>query len=45
VTAEVPVAAPLVVRTIVVLVAVAAGVEVAVNTGTVDIMEVTEPKK
>ena len=43
---EVPVATPPpVVRTIVVLVAVAAGVEVAVKNVTLLIMEVTDPKK
>ena len=45
VTAEVPVAAPAVVSTIVVLVAVAAEVEVAVNDVTPLAMEVTDPKK
>ncbi len=41
----VPVAAPAVVSTIEVLVAVAAGLEVAVNDATVLVMEVTDPKK
>ena len=45
VIAAVPVAAPAVVSTIVVLVAVAAGVEVAVNDVTPLVMEVTDPKK
>ena len=45
VIAAVPVAAPAVVRTIEVLVAVAAGVEVAVNEPTPLAMEVTVPKK
>jgi hypothetical protein len=45
VMAAVPVAAPAVVSTIEVLVAVAAGVEVAVNDATVLVMEETEPKK
>ena len=45
VIAAVPVAAPAVVSTIVVLVAVAAGVEVAVNDVTPLAMEVTDPKK
>jgi hypothetical protein len=43
--AAVPVAAPAVVSTIEVLVAVAAGIEVAVNDATVLMMEVTDPKK
>ncbi len=45
VIAAVPVAAPAVVSTIVVLVAVAAGLEVAVKDPTVLAMEVTDPKK
>ena len=45
VIAAVPVAAPAVVRTIEVLVAVAAGVEVAVKEVTVLAMDVTDPKK
>jgi len=45
VIAAVPVAAPAVVSTIVVLVAVAAGLEVAVNDVTPLAMEVTVPKK
>ncbi len=45
VIAEVPDTAPAVVRTMVVLVAVAAGVEVAVKDGTVLAMEDTVPKK
>jgi len=45
VIAAVPVAAPAVVSTIVVLAAVAAGLEVAVNDVTVLAMEVTDPKK
>jgi len=45
VIAETPVAAPAVVRTIEVLVAVAAGVEVAVNEPTPLAMEETVPKK
>ena len=45
VIAETPVAAPAVVRTIEVLVAVAAGVEVAVNEPTPLAMEETDPKK
>jgi hypothetical protein len=45
VIAAVPVAAPPVVSTIVVLVAVAAGDEVAVKDVTVLVMEVTNPKK
>ena len=45
VRAPVPVARPPVVRTIVVLVAVAAGVEVAVNASAAFVMEVTVPKK
>ena len=45
VMAAVPVAAPAVVSTIEVLVAVAAGVEVAVNNVTLLVMEVTDPKK
>ena len=45
VMAAVPVAAPAVVSTIVVLVAVAAGDEVAVKDVTVLAMEVTDPKK
>ena len=45
VIAAVPVAAPPVVSTIVVLVAVAAGDEVAVKDVTVLVMEVTDPKK
>ena len=43
--AKVPVAAPAVVSTIEVLVAVAAGVEVAVKPAPVLVMEVTDPKK
>jgi hypothetical protein len=43
--AAVPVAAPAVVSTIEVLVAVAAGVEVAVNNVTLLVMEETDPKK
>ena len=45
VIAAVPVAAPAMVSTIVVLVAVAAGDEVAVKDPTVLAMEVTDPKK
>jgi hypothetical protein len=45
VIATVPVAAPAVVSTIEVLVAVAAGVEVAVKDGTLLVMEATDPKK
>ena len=45
VMAPVPVAAPAVVRTIEVLAAVAAGVEVAVKEVTVLAMDVTDPKK
>jgi len=45
VIAAVPVSAPAVVSTIEVLVAVAAGVEVAVNDVTLLVMEVTIPKK
>jgi hypothetical protein len=45
VIAAVPVAAPAVVRTIEVLAAVAAGVEVAVKEVTVLAMDVTDPKK
>jgi len=45
VIADVPVAAPAVVSTIVVLVAVAAGLEVAVNDVTPLAMELTVPKK
>ena len=45
VMAEVPVAAPPVVSTIVVLVAVAAGLEVAVKEETVLAIEATDPKK
>lgn len=45
VIAEVPVAAPAVVRTIVVLVAVAAGVEVAVKPETLLTIDVTDPRK
>ena len=45
VMAAVPVAAPAVVSTIEVLVAVAAGVEVAVNNVTLLVMEETDPKK
>ncbi len=45
VIAETPVAAPAVVRMIEVLVAVAAGVEVAVKEVTLLAMEVTDPKK
>ena len=45
VIAETPVAAPAVVRTSEVLVAVAAGVEVAVNEETPLAMEATDPKK
>ena len=45
VIAAVPVAAPAVVSTIVVLVAVAAGLEVAVNDVTPLAMELTDPKK
>jgi len=45
VIAAVPVAAPAVVSTIVVLVAVAAGVEVAVKFVTALAMELTDPKK
>ncbi len=45
VIAAVPVAAPAVVRTIEVLAAVAAGVEVAVKVPTVLAMEATDPKK
>jgi hypothetical protein len=45
VIAEVPDAAPAVVRTMVVLVDVAAGVEVAVKDVTVLVMEPTVPKK
>ena len=44
-TAEVPVTAPPVVRTIEVLVATAAVEDVACNTATVLVMEVTIPKK
>ena len=44
-TAEVPVATPAVVRTIEVLVAVAAVEDVACNIATVLVMEVTIPKK
>ena len=43
--AAVPVAAPVVVSTIEVLAAIAAGVEVAVKDTTVLAMEVTDPKK
>jgi hypothetical protein len=45
VMAAVPVAAPAVVSTIEVLVAVAAGVEVAVKDATLLVMEATDPKK
>jgi hypothetical protein len=45
VMAAVPVAPPAVVSTIEVLVAVAAGVEVAVNDATLLVMEETDPKK
>ncbi len=45
VIAAVPVAAPAVVSTIEVLVAVAAGLEIAINDVTVLAMEVTDPKK
>ena len=45
VMATVPVAAPAVVSTMVVLVAVAAGVEVAVKSVTLLVMEDTDPKK
>jgi hypothetical protein len=45
VMAEVPVALPAVVSTIEVLVAVAAGVEVAVKDATLLVMEATDPKK
>ncbi len=45
VMAAVPVAAPAVVSTIEVLVAVAAGVEVAVKNATLLLMEATDPKK